>query len=151
MCLPSSLKPKSGSSYWRWRLSTVNLHIKIGCFVKKGKFSFSLKSSCSKLVSTRRSNHTDTSPSVRLPCLNAILSYDHFMNYLHQSWKNGILAPAQPQVVKFGGNRRAHITHQCRKTAVLSRHRCLIITGVEKIYNIHIFLKLLPPDVSKEE
>ncbi len=29
-------------------------------------------------------------------------------------------------------NRTAHIRHQCRKTIVLSRHRCLINTGVEK-------------------
>ncbi len=30
-------------------------------------------------------------------------------------------------------NRRAHIKHQCRKTIVLSCHRCLINTGVEKM------------------
>jgi hypothetical protein len=29
-----------------------------------------------------------------------------------------------------------HIRHQCRKTTVLSRHRCLINTGVEKMNNI---------------
>jgi hypothetical protein len=29
--------------------------------------------------------------------------------------------------------RTARIRHQCRKTAVLSCHRCLINTGVEKI------------------
>ncbi len=34
------------------------------------------------------------------------------------------------------GNRRAHIRHLCRKTAVLSCHRCLIDTGVEKMYYI---------------
>jgi hypothetical protein len=30
------------------------------------------------------------------------------------------------------GNRTAHIRHQCRKTIVLSCHRCLINSGVEK-------------------
>ncbi len=30
----------------------------------------------------------------------------------------------------------AHIPHQCRKTTVLSCHRCLIKTGVEKMNNI---------------
>ncbi len=33
-------------------------------------------------------------------------------------------------------NRRAHIRHQCRKATVLSCHRCLINTGVEKMNNI---------------
>jgi hypothetical protein len=30
-------------------------------------------------------------------------------------------------------NGTAHIRHQCRKTTVLSRHRCLINTDVEKL------------------
>jgi hypothetical protein len=30
------------------------------------------------------------------------------------------------------------IKHQCRKTTVLSCHRCLINTGVEKMNNIEI-------------
>ncbi len=34
------------------------------------------------------------------------------------------------------GNRRAHIRHQWRKTTVLSCHRCLINTDVEKMYDI---------------
>ncbi len=33
-------------------------------------------------------------------------------------------------------NRRVDIIHQCRKTTVLSYHRCLINTGVEKMNNI---------------
>ncbi len=33
-------------------------------------------------------------------------------------------------------NRRAHIRHQCRKIFVLSCHRCLIDTGVEKMNDI---------------
>jgi hypothetical protein len=45
----------AGNSYWRGRLCTVDLLIKVGCFVKQRKFSFSLKSSWFKLVSTRRS------------------------------------------------------------------------------------------------
>ncbi len=47
--------PKSRNSYWSERLSTVDLLIKIGCFVKMEKYSFSLKSIWSKLVRTRRS------------------------------------------------------------------------------------------------
>jgi len=33
-------------------------------------------------------------------------------------------------------NRTGHIRHQCRTTTVLSCHRCLIKTGVEKMNNI---------------
>jgi len=33
-------------------------------------------------------------------------------------------------------NGTAHIINQCRKTAVLSSHRCLVKTGVEKMNNI---------------
>jgi len=33
-------------------------------------------------------------------------------------------------------NGTAHIRHQCRKTTVLSCHRCLIKTGVEKMNSI---------------
>jgi hypothetical protein len=33
-------------------------------------------------------------------------------------------------------NRTARIRHQCRKTIVLSCHRCLINTGIEKMSNI---------------
>ncbi len=32
-------------------------------------------------------------------------------------------------------NGTVHIRHQCRKTTVLSCHRCLINTGVEKMNN----------------
>jgi hypothetical protein len=35
-------------------------------------------------------------------------------------------------------NRTAHIRHQCRQTTVLSYHRYLINTGVEKMNNILI-------------
>ncbi len=48
------MSPRAGKPHWRGRFSTVDLLIKIGCFVKKGKYSFSLKNSLSKLVSTRR-------------------------------------------------------------------------------------------------
>ncbi len=47
-----TLKP--GKPYWRGRLSTVNLLIKTARFVKKKKYKFSMISSWSKLVSTRR-------------------------------------------------------------------------------------------------
>ncbi len=47
-------------------------------------------------------------------------------------------------------NRRARIRHQCRKTTVLSRNRCSIHTGVEKMNYIYNYrLELCPPDVSK--
>jgi hypothetical protein len=35
--------------------------------------------------------------------------------------------------MRIKGNRTAHIRHQCIKATVLSCHRCLINTGVEKI------------------
>jgi hypothetical protein len=34
---------------------------------------------------------------------------------------------------RMESNRRAHIRHQCKKTTVLSCHRCLINSGVEKM------------------
>ncbi len=37
---------------------------------------------------------------------------------------------------KHAYNKRACIRHQCRKAAVLSCHRCLINTGVEKMNDI---------------
>ncbi len=39
-------------------------------------------------------------------------------------------------VLNVGFNRTAHIRHHCGKTAILSCHRCLINTGVEKMNNI---------------
>jgi hypothetical protein len=42
---------KSGKPYWRGRISTVDPLIKIGWFVKKEIYSYSLKSIWSKLVS----------------------------------------------------------------------------------------------------
>jgi len=38
-------------------------------------------------------------------------------------------------------NRTACIKHQCRKTTVLSCHRCLINTGVEKMKNIQVQIR----------
>jgi len=49
------LWPVPGKSYWRGRLSTVDLLIKVACFVKKANNIFSIKISCSKLVRTRKS------------------------------------------------------------------------------------------------
>jgi hypothetical protein len=40
-------------------------------------------------------------------------------------------------------NGTVHIRHQCRKTAVLSCHRCLINTGVEKMNYIYIWIRTL--------
>jgi len=44
---------------------------------------------------------------------------------------------ALPTVI-FAFNRTAHIRHQCKKTIVLSYHRCLINTGIVKMNNIWI-------------
>ncbi len=40
------------------------------------------------------------------------------------------------ELATIASNRTVRIRHQCRKTTVLSCHRCLINTGVEKINNI---------------
>jgi len=45
-------------------------------------------------------------------------------------------------------NRTAHIGYLCGKITVLSCHRCLIKTSVEKTFKYK--LKLWPPDVSKK-
>jgi hypothetical protein len=45
----------TGKSYLRERPSTVDLLVKMGCFVKTEKYCYTLKSSLSKLVRTRRS------------------------------------------------------------------------------------------------
>jgi len=52
---PQALTPFPGKPYWRGRLSTVNLLIWVRSFEKKVNNIFSMKSSWSKLVSTRRS------------------------------------------------------------------------------------------------
>jgi len=44
-----------GNPYWRGKLSTVDLHIKIGCLYEKEKCGFSMESSWSERVRTRRS------------------------------------------------------------------------------------------------
>ncbi len=38
----------------------------------------------------------------------------------------------------LNGNRLAHVRHQCRKTTVLSFHRCLINTGVKNDQHFNI-------------
>ena len=45
------------------------------------------------------------------------------------------LTTMQSDLLDQQDNITAHVRHQCRKTAVLSYHRCLIITVVEKIYS----------------
>jgi hypothetical protein len=44
-----------GNSYWRGKFNTIELLVKIACFVKKDIQCFSRKRSRSELVSTRRS------------------------------------------------------------------------------------------------
>ena len=61
----------------------------------------------------------------------------------------------EPEHSSFNGtahpflNGTARIIHQCRKTAVLSCHRFLINSGVEKMKKFKYGLELWPPDVSK--
>ncbi len=58
----------AGNPYWRGRLSTVDLLIKIGCLVKK--ISFSFKSSWSELVSTWRSTVLRLLPQLVFPAFS---------------------------------------------------------------------------------
>ncbi len=44
---------------------------------------------------------------------------------------------AGPCNISLFANRRAYIRHLCIKTSVLSCHRCLNDTGVEKMNNIN--------------
>jgi hypothetical protein len=53
--------------YWRERISTVDLLIKIGCFVKKGKIEFQFEKQLRKTSKFKEVNRTDPSPSERLP------------------------------------------------------------------------------------
>ncbi len=46
---------KAGNTNLRGRLSAVDLLFMVACIVRKVKNIFNIKSSCSKLVSTRRS------------------------------------------------------------------------------------------------
>ncbi len=50
-----TFKAEAGNTNQRGRLSTLDLLIKLGCFISKVNNVFNLKSSCTKLVSTRRS------------------------------------------------------------------------------------------------
>jgi hypothetical protein len=50
----SKLRPQSGNPYWRGRLSTIDLLIKVAYFVKKKKNIFIIKKCWSILVSIRR-------------------------------------------------------------------------------------------------
>ncbi len=67
----------------------------------------------------------------------------HFKACLH--WWN-LLAE---MLVTLHCNRTVHIRHQCRKTTVLSCHRCLINTGIEKWTTFKHRFELWSPDVSK--
>jgi hypothetical protein len=60
------LKPEN----LRGRLSTVDLLIKLACFVKDENNVCILKVSLYKLVSARRSTVLSLSPSARVPCLS---------------------------------------------------------------------------------
>ncbi len=73
---------------------------------------------------------------------------------LFQSWSPCSLSlqtvsihPGAKEKTKF--SRIAQIRHQCRKTTVLSYHRCLIKTGFEKWTTFKYRLEVWPPDVSK--
>ncbi len=49
-----------------------------------------------------------------------------------------MISPLLMQVALTSFNRPARTGHQCRKTILLSCHRCLINTGVEKMNNIQL-------------
>jgi hypothetical protein len=61
------LTNQPGNSNCRGKLSTIDHPVKIGCFVKREKYSFSMKSSKSGLVGARRSTVLILCPSVRIP------------------------------------------------------------------------------------
>ncbi len=66
-----------------------------------------------------------------------------YKNYHHmQSYLQIQELLKMPNLLRVGfiktENGTARIRHQCRKTTVLSRHRCLINTGVEKMNYISI-------------
>ncbi len=61
-------RQKPGNSYRRESLNTIDLLIKIGYFVKKKIYSFSLKASWINWF--KEVNCTDPSLSVRIPCRN---------------------------------------------------------------------------------
>ncbi len=46
-------------------------------------------------------------------------------------------------LAQFSQNRTEHIRQLCRQTIVLSCHRCLINTGVEKINNNQMYIRIL--------
>ncbi len=75
--------PYQGNPYWRERLSTLDLLVKITCFVKRLIYIFSIKSSWSELVNTKEVNCINPSRSVRIPCLTFYL---YFLWLCKQGW-----------------------------------------------------------------
>ncbi len=59
-----------------------------------------------------------------------------------QKANQGSIVALEERALKFEHNRTARIRHKCRKTTVLSCHRCLINTGVEKMNYISYRLEL---------
>jgi len=57
----------TGKPYWRGRLSTVDLLIKVVSFVKKVNIILNLNMGWSRIVSTRRSIVLSFTPSMRVP------------------------------------------------------------------------------------
>ncbi len=79
----TSGSPSSGNPCWRGRLSTVDLLIKMGCFVKKENIALVWKAA--DLEETRKYkevNCTDPSPSVRIPSLVQWRWHDTLQNFL---------------------------------------------------------------------
>ncbi len=75
-CTNWESKYELGNPYWRGRLGTADLLIKIGLLVKK--YSFSMKSSRSELVSRRRSTVMILSLQLGFP--DVLLK--HFIHYI---------------------------------------------------------------------
>jgi hypothetical protein len=75
-------------SNWRGKLSTVDLLIKVICFVKKLKNIFKLKSSWSKPVSTKKSTVHNISLQLGFPALTKG-EFDNIIN-LKSNWSKPV-------------------------------------------------------------
>jgi len=78
----------SGKPYWRGRLSTVDLQIKVACFVIEVNNVFNIKISWSKLFSTRRSTVLRLPPLVRALCMDTLWPILLHLIFYKQSCQN---------------------------------------------------------------
>ncbi len=78
-------------------------------------------------------------------CLKSILVYTSFLLIVSFHQPHSILLQT-----RCWQNRTKRIRHLCRKTAVLSCHKCLMTTSVEKTKTFKYRWDIWPPDVSKK-